>query len=407
MPANFISAKRMQGLTKIASRIIRKNINKTRNKQFSYTYDDFEISGTPNNFQVKVTTKEKVNLEWMDIKGNLKYNIVYKCTIDGLPPVMKQAWQNVEFDGQSLSQNKSTIQDYIYNSVNTISTFGEFDWDDITFNESVAFNNFKVAVEGSPSVKIGSFQIEVPTITGIPAQQIGFDVNIGVPSSPLSKKDCKDTSDGQDIDFGALYERPRRITSDGVGFRFIPKYDSLTISDLTLGAAFPAIIGSLDSIDGEINKDWNSYVVKPLKNNGFSTPKLKLPTNGSLMTLTASAVQTTLNELLDGLDLSKEIDPILRLAWNKEEYNRKSKRFIGKNLTCDEVTQGYNNYQEIIENIYEMDNCKPGECDPLEVNFYQSTVECIKNNRGNPKAALDCIEAAAVTLVDETIDTLG
>ena len=154
MPANFISANRMQDLTEIASDIIKKNINKTRNKQFGYTYDDFEISGTPNDFQVKVTTKEKVNLEWAGIQGNLKYNIVYKCTIEGLPPVMKQAWQNIEFDGQSLTRNQSTIQDYIYNSVNTISTFGQFDWGDLEFNESVAFNNFKVAVEGSPSVKL-------------------------------------------------------------------------------------------------------------------------------------------------------------------------------------------------------------------------------------------------------------
>ena len=407
MPANFISAKKMGGLTKAASKIISKNIHKTRNKQFDYTYDDFEISGTPNDFQVKVTNKEKVNLEWAGIQGNLKYNIVYKCTIEGLPPVMKQAWQNVEFDGQTFTRNKSTIQDYIYNSVNTISTFGEFDWDDITFNESVAFNNFKVAVEGSPSVKLGSFQIDLPTITGIPAQQIGFDVNIGVPSSPRSDKDCKDTSDGEDIDFGALYERPKRVTSDGVGFRFIPEYDSLTISDLPLGAAYPAIIGALDSIDGEINKDWNNDVVKPLNKQGFSTPKLKLPTNGSLMTLTASAVQTTLNELLDDLDLSKEIDPILKLAWNKEDYNRKSKRFIGKNLTCDEVIQGYNDYQEIISNLYETDNCKPGECTPVEVEFYQSVVDCVENNRVDPKAALECIKAAATNYYDEVIDTLG
>ena len=125
------------------------------------------------------------------------------------------------------------------------------------------------------------------------------------------------------------------------------------------------------------------------------------------MTLTASAVQTTLNELLDDLDLSKEIDPILKTAWNKKDYNRESKRFIGRNLTCDEVTQGYNNYQEIISDLYQTDNCKPGECTPLEVEFFESVASCVENNRVDPKAALECIQAAATYYYDEVIDTLG
>ena len=156
------------------------------------------------------------------------------------------------------------------------------------------------------------------------------------------------------------------------------------ISDLTLGAAYPALIHSLDSIDNEINKEWNNDIVKPLNKYGYSTPKLKLPTNGSLMTLTSSAVQTTFNEILGELNLSKEIDPILKLAWNKKDYNRQSKRFIGKNLTCDEVIQDYKQ----IEQIHTLDD----EGQTLDSALLTQSIEdCVEFNRGNSRGIASCL----------------
>ena len=67
---------------------------------------------------------------------NIQYKVVYKCTITGLPPVIKNAWKNVEFEGQSLQQN-SPYQDYIYNSINTLGTSGTVDWGEVGFKQSV------------------------------------------------------------------------------------------------------------------------------------------------------------------------------------------------------------------------------------------------------------------------------
>jgi hypothetical protein len=75
--------------------------------------------------------------------GNIKYKLVYNCTITGLPPVIKNAWKNVEYQGQSLQQN-SPYQEYIYNSINTLGTSGpvstEQDHLDASSSASTAVN---------------------------------------------------------------------------------------------------------------------------------------------------------------------------------------------------------------------------------------------------------------------------
>ena len=150
MPVNFISEQKMEKLAKRVSKVISRNINTQRyTEEFDIESGSLQMSGTTNDFNIKVTESETMKLKikvcelpgvcQTEQVGKLKFDIVYKCTVKGLPSALKSAWKNVDFEGQSFQQN-STEQDYIYNSINTLGTEGSVDWGNVDFSQSIVCN---------------------------------------------------------------------------------------------------------------------------------------------------------------------------------------------------------------------------------------------------------------------------
>ena len=133
MTTNFISEQKLEKFARRISRIIGRRVDKIDySSQLNISSGGLKITGTTSDLNVQITEKEKVKIQEkvcvagiceQEQVGNIKYKVVYNCTITGLPPVIKNAWKNVEYQGQSLQQN-SPYQEYIYNSINTLGTSG-------------------------------------------------------------------------------------------------------------------------------------------------------------------------------------------------------------------------------------------------------------------------------------------
>ena len=335
-PTNIISDSKMETVAERLAAIVQKNLNTTREIEFDYSSGGFTIEGTPDdiNLSIKNNYKSNINVPVFGKVGKIKYTIEYQATIEGLPPVIREAWDDIEFAGQSLSQ-PSTNQSYIWESTNTLSTEGKFDFSDLKLSQSITFKNFSVSIQDVKSPDIPSFTIVPPKVTA-PSQEVGFDLNLIVPSTTLLTTDCKDGSD----DLGSVYATPEYESLTGVGFSLFPEYQSLTITDLTLDNTLPDVVQSIDSTVDTIQDDWKEYVCKPIEDLKYAgvnleCPKLKLPTIPEV----TPALQSTLNQLLSEIDLNNEISPLIKKTWDINNYSsRTSPAFTGSGITCTSGT---------------------------------------------------------------------
>ena len=135
------------------------------------------------------------------------------------------------------------------------------------------------------------------------------------------------------------------LSLGGIGFTFAPQYQSIYVTNLDMGYIFPSIAASIDDVSGDIKDMWNKYVCKPMKDVGIKCPKLKFPKGGATTDQISSAIETSVNEILAATNLSKEIDPLIKRAWNKPVYNKKNAdAFSGDIVTCNDLVTAYDQY---------------------------------------------------------------
>ena len=353
MTTNFISAQKLEKFATRISKLIGRRVNKIDYPgQLNISSGGLTITGTTSDLNIQITEKEKVKIQEKvcvagiceeDQVGNIQYKVVYKCTITGLPPVIKNAWKNVEYKGQSLQQN-SPYQDYIYNSINTLGTSGTVDWGEVGFKQSISIKNITPTAEGYTFPSIGNINLDIPKIDDLPSQPIGFDLNLNTPSTFVATENCTDPDDTSTT-FGTVYDTPTYQQGD-IGFSVFPHYESIYISNLDMGYIFPSIASSIDEVDSSLESLWKDAVC-PVLNviPGVKCPKLKLPKGGETTEEISSAIQSALNKELALIDVSMYPPLATARIWDKKVYNKKkSDLFTGDPVTCNDISDAYEEY---------------------------------------------------------------
>ena len=354
MTTNFISAQKLEKFATRISKLIGRRVNKIDYPgQLNISSGGLKITGTTSDLNVQITEKEKVKIKEkvcvagiceQEQVGNIQYKVVYNCTITGLPPVIKNAWKNVEYEGQSLQQN-SPYQDYIYNSINTLGTSGTVDWGKVGFKQSISIENITPTAEGYTFPSIGNINFDnIPKLDDLPSQPIGFDLNLNAPSTSVATKNCTDPDDTSTT-FGTVYDTPT-YQQGTIGFSRFPQYESIYISNLDMGYIFPSIANSINQVDSTLESLWKNAVCPALKAiPGVKCPKLKLPKGGETTEEISSAIQTALNKEIALIDVSMYPPLAIARTWDKRVYNKKkSNPFAGDPVTCNDISEAYEEY---------------------------------------------------------------